>query len=192
MARRKSSYPFLSGDTFRDAADHLWENEIKILEPQNLNDGDEAAEVNETQDVDVVGLRVKEGTKKGYRGSVKYITAYCQTNIPNSTLDGELTLPMSKAVLMQFFTAMSRPRADGTVKAKASINGYISALKFHHEENNCRMTAECQDYLTKFSAGYKRLVAQKKADGVMKTYEGKVLITSSNIILAIGTIIALI
>ena len=40
MARRKSSYPFLSGDTFRDAADHLWENEIKILEPQNLNDGD--------------------------------------------------------------------------------------------------------------------------------------------------------
>jgi len=40
LARRKSSYPFISGDTFRDVANHLWEKENKVLEPQILNDGD--------------------------------------------------------------------------------------------------------------------------------------------------------
>jgi hypothetical protein len=40
LAWRKSSHPFISGDTFREVANHVWENESRKIEPQKLNDGD--------------------------------------------------------------------------------------------------------------------------------------------------------
>ena len=38
--RRPSSYPFLSGDTFRRAADHNWEKGNRRLLPEDVKDGD--------------------------------------------------------------------------------------------------------------------------------------------------------
>jgi hypothetical protein len=40
MKRRPSSYPFISGDTFRNIANHHWENENKQLSPKDVKQGD--------------------------------------------------------------------------------------------------------------------------------------------------------
>lgn len=40
LGRRPSSKPFLSGDTFRKAANHVWESQSKDFRPSDVNSGD--------------------------------------------------------------------------------------------------------------------------------------------------------
>jgi hypothetical protein len=40
LGLRPSSYPFISGDTFREYADHYWEKDSKGLRPEAVKDGD--------------------------------------------------------------------------------------------------------------------------------------------------------
>jgi len=40
LARRPTSYPYLSGDTFRSAADHIWEGGNESISPNEIQPGD--------------------------------------------------------------------------------------------------------------------------------------------------------
>jgi len=140
---------------------------------ETLQELDDIGEEEEEEEIDVVGLRVVKKSKDAHMRSVSFITKHFMENIPNSTEDDKLILPVTKQNLELFFKAMSKPKANGTVKSKSTMTGYISAIKWYYSEHNLEMSKECEIYLTKFSAGYKRLVAQKRSSGVMKTFEGK-------------------
>jgi hypothetical protein len=84
---------------------------------------------------------------------------------------------MSRENLENFLGDMAAARADGTVKAVATVDGYCSTLKYYYRQAGVDITGELKTFFKDFHEGYKRIVAQKKENGVMKNHEGKVPVT---------------
>ena len=64
--------------------------------------------------------------------------------------------------------------------SKETMQGYKSALLWLYEEKHkIEMSAETTKWLSSFVKGYKRIVAQKKQDGIMDVNEGTKPLSSS-------------
>lgn len=123
----------------------------------------------------VVSGRVVSKTKVKYGYLFNNITSFCRAHYRGSTHpNGDLVLPMSFNHLKAFFGDRFREREDGTLISFSHVNSYCSALKYFYKERNLRMAEDACEYLSQFCDGYKRLVADKKAQGIMKNFEGKV------------------
>ena len=92
---------------------------------------------------------------------------------------GVLLLPMADDHVKAFFGDMTKekPKGGGSIKSVSTLSNYWSSLKFLHKENRTAMSPAMYEWSKDFSNGYKRTVARKKDEGVMKNVEGKVPVT---------------
>lgn len=88
-----------------------------------------------------------------------------------------LILPLQTEFLEVCLGTLAAPQDHGSVKSKSALNGYMSAIKFTIREAGLPISEDQARLFKSFQDGYKRVVAQKKSDGVMKNSEGKVAIT---------------
>jgi hypothetical protein len=118
---------------------------------------------------------VVKDTRDNYARTYKLIARYCAEHFPSSVRpDGSLILPMASETIKSFLGEMAQSRPDGSVKAISTITGYINVIKFYYAESHIHLEEDIVDYLKEFTNGYKRIVAKKKEDGLMKNFEGKV------------------
>ena len=135
---------------------------------------------------EIAGGRVIDETKKQYKAVFKFITKYFtenETKYPEAFgEDGNLLIPIRDEYLKAFFGDMTaeRPANDfkdsrkrNSHKSKASIQKYISSIKYEYDEHNVLMSSTLTTFLEDFSAGYKRKVAKLKEEGKMSNHEGK-------------------
>jgi hypothetical protein len=127
----------------------------------------------------VIGQRVVNKTRLHYEQTFKFITRYCNENIPGScNEDGDLIIPINQEHLETFFGDMSADIDDsGKVKSHSTLTGYVTAIKHYYKENRIAIDFETNAYLKDFGKGFKRVVAQKKNEGIMKNFEGKIGVT---------------
>ena len=125
--------------------------------------------------------RVIEKTKDKYRKTLNFMARQCLTICPDAVDDVGppvvLHLPMSLENIQILFGVMGAERENKSVKSKSAVTGYISSLKFAYRENDIRTPDDQLAFFKSYSDGYKRIVASKKQDGIMKQHEGKVSCT---------------
>ena len=126
----------------------------------------------------IVGQRVVSATQAQYATTFKFITKYCAENYPDSVdASGKLILPMTQDNLESFLGDMATDRGDGSVKATSTVTGYCTVIKYFYKQAKVRIDGDQADYFKSFHEGYKRVVAKKKEQGLMKNFEGKVAVT---------------
>jgi len=122
----------------------------------------------------IVSGRVNVETKVQYMSTIKFITNYCLKNISQAVSEGELILPIELNHLKILLGDMGADRIDGKVRSVSTVQGYISSLKYYYKEKSVKVSDEFREYCDLFIEGYKRKVALKKEQGLMKNFEGKV------------------
>jgi len=107
--------------------------EVNIANYETVEEEDE--EDDEIIDIlsnsnNIVGMRVVSSTRSSYLSIFNYISEYCKVNIPSavtvSGTEATLNCPMSFQNLQLFFSKMAEPRSNGSVKAKSTIQSYVS------------------------------------------------------------------
>ena len=82
-------------------------------------------------------------TKKQYATSFKFIEKHCQEHYPDSVDENRnLILPMNIKHLKGFLGDMGVERADKTIKAKSTVTGYCSVIKFYYRQNQIKIDDE--------------------------------------------------
>ena len=126
----------------------------------------------------VIDNEITPETAATYDGVVKFIEKEIR-NIQPAALDanGKLKIPMNFIHFQEFFGTMAEEREDKTVRAVSTLGTYANAIKSLHIRAGSRLSQEHYEYCKRFSGGFKRVVARKKDEGVMKQKEGKVPVT---------------
>lgn len=120
---------------------------------------------------------IKENTKKGYKYKLQKLFKYCEDKCPGAIENGLVKVPMNLTHLQQFLGDITLKK-DGTYNTDATIGSYISAIKWMYtERGELGFNAETNHFCKEFRQGYSRLIAEKRANGEMKNYEGKVAVT---------------
>jgi len=124
---------------------------------------------------DIMDERVVPSTKKFYKGAIKYLTKVCKNhdNLKGALdKEGHLKVPMDLNMLKSLFGELSKSDEDGKCKAFSTIQTYVSALKYLYRLKKVVFDKNACDDLKEFACGLKRIIAQKKTIGTMKSYEG--------------------
>lgn len=127
----------------------------------------------------VESFRLNEKTRRNYNSCLSRIKSFfIKNNLTSYDQNtNKFKLPMVQEDIKQFLDYLAQPRLDGTVLAYSTVNSYINSIKFAHTEEKKDTSFETKQYLSQFYTGYKNIVAQKKNDGIMKNFEGKVPIS---------------
>lgn len=120
-----------------------------------------------------------DSTIKQYERTLVFIRKTCAQSIPDALNEnGDFKAPMSKQHLKIFLGLMGAERSDGTVKAKASVESYVNALKYYFKDVVKKpFKTKTSTFIKGYMNGYKRVVSKKKAQGIMKAKEGKIPVT---------------
>jgi hypothetical protein len=141
-------------------------------------DEEEDDEVDEdyAQAEQTISAKISPGTVKVYTAKMNSVKRYFmkKKNISDALdQDGNVRIPMTEKNLKLFMGSVGKERDDETCQTSSSVQGYVSALKWHYGVHNQKMSQECTEVLSSFSKGHKRKVAGLRQKGKMKKHEGK-------------------
>lgn len=126
----------------------------------------------------VLTFRLNENTKKSYERCVASMeTFFRENNVEGALSEGKISIPMKRHVASEFLESMASASDDGTVYSYSTLNSYICAIKNLYREKELGITPDLALYFKNFCEGYKRIIAKKKEDGIMKNREGKLPIS---------------
>lgn len=112
---------------------------------------------------EILNNRVVSNTQQQYQTTFNFISNYCGEKYPESiNEDGELIIPMKMEHIEAFLGDMSADRDDGSCKAKSTLTGYCTVIKYYYKKKHVPINEELKDYFKGFHEGVKRLVAKKK------------------------------
>eukprot|EP01031_Cornospumella_fuschlensis_P037496 gene37496-45536_t len=168
-----------SSSSDSEANDKLFEEDIDNSEDSSESEDDEETRAALATSGNMVRGTRSESTIKQYERTVGFITKKCSQSIPDALDEnGALKAPMSKKHIKIFLGLMGKEKSDGSVKARASVEGYVNALKYYFNDVVKKpFKKSTEQFISKYMRGYKRVVVTKKAQGIMKTKEGKVPVT---------------
>lgn len=129
--------------------------------------------------------RVEKSTEENYLSTANYIARQCSTLVPLAVTLKEdnkycLNVPVTLSSMEIFFGFIGRDFEDGSVRSKKTIDGYMSSIKYLHRLQGIPVPEDVKRFFDDFAEGYKRKIAKKKEEGVMKVQEGKVPLAMQN------------
>lgn len=141
--------------------------------------------------VEAQGMRVIPVSRLNYMSKLNTMKKYLRLVTTHGCVDSDdnIVVPLPKDVVIGLFgwlmknSSLAKPRRRAGFVAnvaadtndhlnqitvsKDTMQGYISALKWYYKEKSKIMDADTVQALSMFVAGYKKIVAKKKKDGVM-------------------------
>jgi len=129
---------------------------------------------------DMMDRRTCEGTKKQYDSAIGLMITWMKTNHPHlveseNNVDS-LKMPLNDAAVLQWLAVASK-KPNGKYKSYSCISGYKSAIGDLYTSREQDMQAALKKKLKKYSAGYKRTIADLKQNGEIPMQEGKLPVT---------------
>ena len=122
-------------------------------------------------------------SKECYGGNIKALKLWAQTidefQGDRAVFDeaGELVVPMSIRVIEMYFgnlAAQRVPWKNGTKHLSVSkIGGVTSAITWLHKDSRAKVSEDVAVYMTQFTKGYRRTIAEKKQLNEYPMMEGK-------------------
>lgn len=121
-------------------------------------------------------------TRANYNSKISVMIDFFKKHLnecPNSLTNSnkKLFIPISKSNLEFFMNELCKEKPDKSLISHSTLNNYISAIKFAHSSHYCGETVTISNDINKFfsdlSISFRKVISQKKEEGVMKNFEGK-------------------